>query len=121
MTTNRGPGRPNAPSLRLVNENASQRAADGVRRDYALDMSGPVRHVATVLDAARPEARSVVQIAETYRHPITADLHRVQLHEGATSEHQAKLWLIRQAIATLRYLSSQAGHGCSVQTVMSFG
>ena len=75
-------------------------------RDYALDLLGPVRHVATKLEEARPSGRAlpVSELAEGLR-PITGDLHRIKLLEGARSDTEAIAWLARTAAEEL------VGHG----------
>lgn len=65
--------------------------------DGPLDMSTPVRHVATVLAVAQPKAVPFADIAASYTHPNTGDLSRIQRQHG-----DAVTWLIQQAIEMLR-------------------
>jgi hypothetical protein len=67
---------------------------------YALDMTSPVRHVATELDRAE-RALSIGELADTYHHPNPADLVRVRQHQGCETDHDAVLWLMEQAIAKI--------------------
>jgi hypothetical protein len=75
---------------------------------YALDIVTPVRHVATALDGAAPAALSVAELAATYTHPIPADLTRVKMHEGRTTDAEAVEFLIERALAVLKYRGKSA-------------
>jgi hypothetical protein len=70
---------------------------------YKLDLSSPVRHVATEMERAAPTALSIEQMAATYQHPIPGDLSRVRLHEGCATDTEAMRWLIRRAVQAITY------------------
>jgi ParB-like chromosome segregation protein Spo0J len=69
---------------------------------YALDLTSPIRHVATELDRA-DKALSIGELADTYHHPNHADIVRIQQHEGCETEHDAVLWLMNRAIEKIEY------------------
>jgi ParB-like chromosome segregation protein Spo0J len=68
---------------------------------YALDMVSPVRHVATVLEQARPRALTIPDLVAEYTHPNPGDLSRVCQHEGARGPRDAETWLVREAVAAI--------------------
>src|SRR6516225_567408 len=70
---------------------------------YALDLLSPVRHVATEMERADLDgpAPTVETMTATYEHTNTGDLARIQQHEGAGSDYEARLWLIRRAVTEL--------------------
>jgi hypothetical protein len=66
---------------------------------YAVDRLSPARHVAAELGRAWPEALPFAEVAGSYRHPNTGDLHRVRMHER-TDKPEAVL--IFRAITDLK-------------------
>jgi len=79
---------------------------------YALDLTTPVRFVATELEKAGPAgpAPTVQAMTAAYRH-LPGDLNRVMIHEGAASEYDARRWLIRRALAELGDQVAEDGDG----------
>lgn len=73
------------------------------RDGYALDLLSPVRHVATEMERAGLDgpAPTVEAMAATYEHTIRGDLARIREHEGATTDYEARLWLVRRAVQEL--------------------
>jgi hypothetical protein len=70
---------------------------------YALDLSSPVRHVATEMDRAAGAALSISELAASYRHAIPGDLARIKLHEGSANDDEATAWLIGRAVKEITY------------------
>jgi len=66
---------------------------------YALDFVSVLQHVASKLDGA-PGALSIDSIAQSLS-TLAFDLHRVKVHEGATTDAEAKLWLVQRAVSEL--------------------
>jgi len=83
------------------------------RDGYALDLLSPVRHVATEMDKAGSSepAPTVKTMTATYQHTITGDLARIRQHEGATSDYDARLWLISRAVGELGRQVVSDGNG----------
>jgi len=80
---------------------------------YALDLLSPVRHVATEMERAGPDgpALTIEAMAATYEHTIVGDLARIRQHEGAGSDYEARLWLIRKAVSELGRQVAPDGNG----------
>jgi ParB-like chromosome segregation protein Spo0J len=70
---------------------------------YALDLSSPVRHVATEMDRAAPASLSIEELAEGYRHVNPGDLARIKEHEGCATDQDAIVWLIGRAVEEITY------------------
>lgn len=77
-----------------------KKSREGARK-YALEMSSPVRHLRTALDAAPSGAVSAQEIAQGYKHPIGGDYARLREHEFLKSEAEAKVWLMQEAARTM--------------------
>lgn len=84
---------------------------------YALDVTGPVYHVATELDRAAPAALSLDEMADSYNHPNPADLTRVKLHEGCETNRDAVLWMLERAVRRIE----RRGKKGAVQVVAENG
>jgi hypothetical protein len=69
--------------------------------EYPLDMSSPVRHVATMLDRAFPEALSLHELTVSYKHPNPSDVERVKDRQGIETRLEARRWLVDRALAEL--------------------
>ena len=80
---------------------------------YALDLLSPVRHVATEMERAGSAgpAPTVAAMAATYEHTIAGDLARIRQHENVVSDYEARLWLIRRAVAELGIQVTPDGDG----------
>jgi hypothetical protein len=70
-------------------------------RQYALNLHGPVRHVATELEKAGAKGMNVLELAATYDHPNPGDLSRVRWHHGCVTDAEATRHLIDRAIREL--------------------
>lgn len=66
---------------------------------YALAFTAP-HHVANTLDRAAPAALSFEELAKSHD-PLGSDLTRIKRHEGAKTDFEAKLWLIRKAVSEM--------------------
>lgn len=67
---------------------------------YALDLTGPVQHIAAELAKADPAAVSFTDLAAGYSH-FAGDLSRVRRHEHLDNDAAATLWLMARAAAEL--------------------
>jgi predicted transcriptional regulator len=67
---------------------------------YALDLTGPVQHIASELAKADPAAVSVADLAAGYSH-FAGDLSRVRKHEHLDNAAAATTWLIEKAAGEL--------------------
>jgi len=65
--------------------------------EYALDLGGVVSFLADRIDEANGTPLSIRQLALTYRHVSGGDFTRVKFHEGATTDYEAKVWLLEEA------------------------
>lgn len=80
----------------------------------SVDLFTPVRHVATELDKASPEALSVSDMASTYKHVNPGDIARVRdewLKRPNASDHAVSTWFIEQAITALGINITANGDG----------
>jgi len=68
---------------------------------YPLDLTTPVRHVATEMGRVAPAALSVKEMAAIYRHPNPSDISRVRTQEGCASDDEAIEWLLTRAIEAI--------------------
>jgi len=68
---------------------------------YPLDLTTPVRHVATEMGRVAPAALSIKEMAATYRHPNPSDLSRVRAQEDCASDDEAVEWLLARAIKAI--------------------
>ena len=73
----------------------------GDKTDYPLDLSTPVRHVATELDRVSPGTLSITELAATYRHPNPGDIVRVRTDEDYATDEEAIRWLMVRAIEAI--------------------
>lgn len=99
------------PGPRPKHPQATIPAHPGAGRGYALDFSGPIRHVVTELARAGVRGASVGEMAETYRHADAGDLSRVRLWHGLESDAQAERFLIDRAVSALGVQARQPGGG----------
>jgi hypothetical protein len=76
-------------------------ASPGVDRDYPLDFVTPVRHVVGALQRAGVRGLSLEQLADSYLHPNTGDISRVQREHGCRNESDANRFLIDRALSAL--------------------
>ena len=76
------------------------------KEEYALDLAGPVQHVAAQLSKAAPDALSMDDLAEDYTH-FPGDLARIRQHEGCVNDAEATLWLIGRAVQELTKASKR--------------
>jgi predicted transcriptional regulator len=71
-----------------------------VEDGYALDLTGPVQHIASELAKADPEPVTITDLAAGYSH-FAGDLSRVRKHEHLDDNAAATTWLIEKAAAEL--------------------
>ena len=73
---------------------------------YPLDLETVGRHVVTQITDGGEHPPSVSELAASYRPPNPPDLTRVIAYEeGVENDEQAKVWMVRQALARLdRYI-----------------
>ena len=83
------PGPKPKPGVRPAPEDA---------RQYALDMSSPVRYVATRLEEAGKRGMSVFELADGYRHPRFGDITRVKRFHGCVTDSEAVRHLMDRAV-----------------------
>lgn len=66
--------------------------------EYKLNGSQPVRYIATELGRAGGTALPISELVRNYRHVVTGDLSRIQVHENT---NDPRSWLIRWALREL--------------------
>jgi transcriptional regulator with XRE-family HTH domain len=94
----------------------------GVQEEgYGIDGSTPLRALRTALDAAAGAPVSISSLAIRYDHGLDGDLSRVKLNElrdRSAHDHEAKLWLLRDAASTLaKWLDIQEVDGDTLVTM----
>ena len=77
--------------------------------NYPLDLTSPVRHVATEMERA-DHALSISELVATYTHPNPSDVTRVKRAEKLETDKEALAWIIEQALdAIKRYVDNGDG------------
>jgi ParB-like chromosome segregation protein Spo0J len=90
-------------------------------KGYGIDGSTPLRALRTELDAAAGASVSIASLAIRYDHGLAPDLHRIKVNElknRSADDHEAKLWLLRDAANTLaEWLDIQEVDGDTLVTM----
>jgi hypothetical protein len=90
-------------------------------KGYGIDKCTPLRALRTELDAVAGASVSIASLAIRYDHGLAPDLHRIKVNElknRSADDHEAKLWLLRDAANTLaEWLDIQEVDGDTLVTM----